>query len=182
MATQQLHLTHSSEDQRREGRSGVATGRRSFLGALLTMGAGAVAAVCSWPLARYIAYPLSSTAADQAWSDLGPLDKFAGSREPVRKLVEIRQVSGWQQTTQQTAVYVTRDASGGLSVLSSTCPHLGCSVAWQPANGKFVCPCHGGCFASDGARISGPPPRNMTELQTKTDNGRLAVRYQPRSA
>jgi menaquinol-cytochrome c reductase iron-sulfur subunit len=177
MATLQLHLTGRNESGQPEPQRCSAPERRSFFGALLTMGAAAVAAVFCWPLARYIAYPVYAITKDEAWMDLGPLDEFASLREPVRKLVQLKEVSGWQQTTQQSAVYVTRGVKNELLVLSSTCPHLGCSVAWQPVSGEFVCPCHGGRFAADGSRISGPPPRNMTVLATKTDNGHLAVRY-----
>jgi menaquinol-cytochrome c reductase iron-sulfur subunit len=180
MATQQLHLTGRNESGQQKLQRCAVPERRSFFGALLTTGAAAVAAVFCWPLARYVAYPVYATTTEEPWMDLGSLDEFASSREPVRKLVQVKEVSGWQQTTQQSAVYVTRDAQNTLVVLSSTCPHLGCSVAWQSASGKFVCPCHGGCFAADGSRISGPPPRNMTVLETKTDNGRLAVRYTSR--
>jgi menaquinol-cytochrome c reductase iron-sulfur subunit len=157
-------------------------GRRSFLGTMLSVGGAAIAGLCTLPLARYIAYPLYAAESDQSWSDLGALDEFASAREPVRKLLEVQQVNGWQQTTQRTAVYVTRDASNQLVALSSVCPHLGCSVAWQEADGKFVCPCHGGCFAADGERISGPPPRGLTVLETRSANGRLSVRHWSRSA
>jgi menaquinol-cytochrome c reductase iron-sulfur subunit len=180
MATQHLHLADRSENGNQELPRCSMPERRSFFGALLTMGAAAAAVVFGWPLARYIAYPVYAMTTESPWMDLGALDEFKSSHEPVRKLVQVKQVSGWQQTTQQSAVYVTRDAQDTLLVLSSTCPHLGCSVAWQPSNGKFVCPCHGGCFAADGSRISGPPPRNLTALETKTDNGRLAVRYSSR--
>jgi menaquinol-cytochrome c reductase iron-sulfur subunit len=180
MATRQLQFAKPElrAEQRLEpgGRE-----RRSFLGKVLTLGGAALAAACVLPLARYIAYPLYASEADDVWSDLGPVDEFASAREPVRKLLEVQQVNGWQQTTQKAAVYVTRDANHALVALSSTCPHLGCSVAWQGASEKFVCPCHGGCFAPNGERLSGPPPRGLTALETKTTNGRLSVRYPPRS-
>lgn len=181
MATQQIPLPDHNENGGLELQRCAAPERRSFVGTLVTMGMAAVAAVLGLPLARYIAYPVYATTTDSPWMDLGALDEFAAAREPAQKLVQVKVVSGWEQTTQQSTVYVTRDAQNRVVVLSSTCPHLGCTVAWQPANGKFVCPCHGGCFAADGSRLSGPPPRNMAVLETKTDNGRLAVRYPPRA-
>ena len=41
--------------------------------------------------------------------------------------------------------------------LSSTCPHLGCQVAWEPQNDRFFCPCHNGIFDPSGRGIGGPP-------------------------
>lgn len=41
--------------------------------------------------------------------------------------------------------------------LSSTCPHLGCIVKWEPHNNRFFCPCHNGVFDPTGKGIAGPP-------------------------
>jgi Rieske Fe-S protein len=41
--------------------------------------------------------------------------------------------------------------------LSSTCPHLGCQVHWEPQNDRFFCPCHNGVFDAQGNAVSGPP-------------------------
>ncbi len=41
--------------------------------------------------------------------------------------------------------------------LSSTCPHLGCQVHWEPGENRFFCPCHNGAFDPDGRAIAGPP-------------------------
>ena len=76
------------------------------------------------------------------------------------------------------SVYVTKGADGKLHVLASVCPHLGCAVGWNETKGRFICPCHNGIFASDGTRISGPPPRNLDELETKVEEGHVKVRYQ----
>lgn len=41
--------------------------------------------------------------------------------------------------------------------LSSTCPHLGCQVDWQPEKNRFFCPCHNGVFDPQGKGTEGPP-------------------------
>ena len=41
--------------------------------------------------------------------------------------------------------------------LSSTCPHLGCQVHWEPHNDRFFCPCHNGTFGPSGKGTGGPP-------------------------
>jgi cytochrome b6-f complex iron-sulfur subunit len=72
--------------------------------------------------------------------------------------------------------------TGGLLALYWKCPHLGCSVPWNPAfqgaqvnfpgtNGWFRCPCHGSTYSRAGVRVFGPAPRPMDtmELTLNTD-------------
>lgn len=52
---------------------------------------------------------------------------------------------------------------------SITCPHLGCSYAWQQGQNFFLCPCHGSEFSVDGAVVRGPaqaPLSNYTFHRT----------------
>ncbi len=49
-----------------------------------------------------------------------------------------------------------RDETGELHVVSATCTHLGCLVAWNEAEGSWDCPCHGSRFDVDGAVLNGP--------------------------
>lgn len=46
--------------------------------------------------------------------------------------------------------------NGKLTSYSITCPHLGCSYAWQSSQNVFACPCHGSQFALDGSVLHGP--------------------------
>lgn len=52
------------------------------------------------------------------------------------------------------AVY--KDEAGISHRLSPICTHLGCTVAWNPAEKTWDCPCHGSRFATDGAVLHGP--------------------------
>ncbi len=45
------------------------------------------------------------------------------------------------------------------SIISNVCMHLGCPV--QASTSGFVCPCHGGSYDANGARIAGPPVRPL---------------------
>ena len=58
-----------------------------------------------------------------------------------------------------------------IRALSATCTHARCTVAWQASSGQFHCPCHRGTFDSQGAVVSGPPPRALDELQIVVENG-----------
>ncbi len=59
------------------------------------------------------------------------------------------------------AIAVARRGASGAAedfvALSSTCPHLGCQVHWEPQNERFFCPCHNGAFDPEGRAIAGPP-------------------------
>jgi len=57
----------------------------------------------------------------------------------------------------------------GLKALSTTCPHLGCKVDWEPDNNRFFCPCHDGFFDVNGNVISGPPPRALDSFKVEVD-------------
>lgn len=152
--------------------------RRSFLGALLALGVSSVGALLSIPLARVSLHPLWRTTTEVHWSDLGAADQFAAIAAPVKALITVEQRDGWRKVLSTKAVYVVRGTDGRPRVLSSVCPHLGCTITWSERQGQFLSPCHNGVFAADGARISGPPPRGMDELETVVDNGMLRVRYQ----
>lgn len=60
--------------------------------------------------------------------------------------------------------------------LSSSCPHLGCQVHWEPQNQRFFCPCHNGVFDPMGQAVAGPPAeagQSLPHYPLKIDNGLL---------
>lgn len=77
--------------------------------------------------------------------------------------------------------------TGGLLALYWKCPHLGCSVPWNPAfNGAsvnfpgiigwFRCPCHGSTYSKAGIRVFGPAPRPMDTMRiTVNADGSVSV-------
>lgn len=58
-----------------------------------------------------------------------------------------------------------RDPSGQLTVLSKKCPHLGCSVQWNPTLKTWDCPCHGSRFDAEGKVVNGPAQRDLEKIQ-----------------
>jgi Rieske Fe-S protein len=54
-----------------------------------------------------------------------------------------------------------RDRTGALRAVSARCTHLGCQVAWNPAEDTWDCPCHGSRFRPDGSVIEGPATRPL---------------------
>ena len=54
--------------------------------------------------------------------------------------------------------------------LSRICTHEGCSVDFDLAQNKLICPCHGATYeAPDGNVISGPTQRNLKKINVKID-------------
>ena len=156
----------------------MADTRRSFLAGLLTLGTSTVAALLAIPLGRFSLDPLWRTTSEVLWSDAGAAGGFASITSPVRVQLRIEQRDGWRKVLSEKPVYVIKAANGRPRVLSAVCPHLGCSIAWNESRSQFVCPCHNGVFAPDGALVSGPPPRGMDELDATIEGDRLKVRYQ----
>ncbi|HEX6030426.1 MAG TPA: Rieske 2Fe-2S domain-containing protein [Tepidiformaceae bacterium] len=77
--------------------------------------------------------------------------------------------------------------TGGLMALYWKCPHLGCSVPWNPTFdggqvafpgvvGWFRCPCHGSTYSRAGIRVFGPSPRPLdTMALTLNPDGSINV-------
>src|SRR5579872_578082 len=132
--------------------------RRTFLGWLLGLGTVAVGTTLSVPLIRFALHPLTGAATETEWADLGGADELASITAPKKIVITVNQVDGWRKVVLEKSVYVTKGSDDKLKVLTSVCPHLGCSVRYNDADKTFACPCHKGSFSSDGKLISGPPP------------------------
>ena len=152
--------------------------RRSFLGVLLGLGSVFVGALLSIPLLRFALFPLLRRTTELKESPVGALTEFSSLNELVMRTIQIEQVDGWRKTISEKVVYVTKDSQGQLRVLTSICPHLGCTVPWNKEKREFICPCHGATFTPDGTRVSGPSLRGMDPLETSVQNGQLLVRFQ----
>jgi Rieske Fe-S protein len=153
-------------------------GRRPFLRWLLGIGTVTVGGILSVPLVRFALHPLTGAATETAWSDLGSVDELSALTAPKKVVITVNQVDGWRKVIQDKSIYIVKGADGKLSVLSSICPHLGCSVRSNDAEKTFACPCHKGVFDGTGKLVSGPPPRNLDELDSRIVDGKLQVRYQ----
>lgn len=74
----------------------------------------------------------------------------------VAEVTEIPSDSGAVIRRGASKVAVYRDPTGALHERSAVCPHLGCIVAWNPAEKTWDCPCHGSRFDKWGDVINGP--------------------------
>ena len=89
-------------------------------------------------------------------------DRFAGAEG--RSLRAVKRGHGMivEHNGRKAAVY--RDESGQATIRSATCTHLGCIVAWNPAERTWDCPCHGSRFRPNGEVISGPAESPLDEI------------------
>ena len=79
-------------------------------------------------------------------------------------------------------IAVARVGSAGSAddflALSSTCPHLGCQVHWEPDEDRFFCPCHNGTFDRLGKATGGPPAaagQSLPRYPLKLEGGLLHI-------
>ncbi len=55
----------------------------------------------------------------------------------------------------------------GVLAIYRVCTHLGCLYAWQAAQDRFICPCHGSQFQKGGHYRAGPAPRSLDAFNLK---------------
>jgi menaquinol-cytochrome c reductase iron-sulfur subunit len=171
-------VTGGTDLSRTDPKSLPSESKRSFLAALLGVGSVFVGALLSVPLIRFALFPLIRRTTELKGSPVGEIGQFTSASEPVMRTIQIEQVDGWRKAISEKAVYITKDSQGNLRVLTSICPHLGCTLPWNKEKKEFICPCHGATFAPDGSRISGPSLRGMDTLETSVENGQLLVQFQ----
>ena len=71
--------------------------------------------------------------------------------------------------------YLARLSGGGFLALDRTCTHLGCTVPWNAASGRFDCPCHASSFDITGAVVGPPAPRPLDRYPVRIENGVVKV-------
>jgi Rieske Fe-S protein len=64
-------------------------------------------------------------------------------------------------------VIVMRIENDQFRVMSLRCPHLGCTVRWDPELQDFMCPCHGSRFDDKGAVTKGPADDSLQQFQSQ---------------
>lgn len=152
-------------------RTGEGIDRRSFIvSAASIAAAGGVAASYGYLgtfLGRFV-YPAQD--APRAWVFVREVSRF-----PRGDSIAFRTPAG-----APVAIARRGDAGGAedFIALSSTCPHLGCQVHWEPQHGRFFCPCHNGTFDPEGKATGGPPfdaGQSLPRYPLKVEKGLLYI-------
>lgn len=90
-------------------------------------------------------------------------DRLAPAASPA--LRAIKRGTGQVIEYDNQKVAAARDDRGVLSLRSAICTHMGCVVAWNPAERTWDCPCHGSRFTPGGTVISGPAEEPLGEVK-----------------
>jgi menaquinol-cytochrome c reductase iron-sulfur subunit len=171
-------VEHENTIQEIDLKNNIVVNRRSFFGALLCVGAAGMSAILAVPVLRFVLYPLYAKSSKGTWSPIGEMGAFSNLSNPILTPLDLKQVDGWREVDSSQTVYVTKNPQGALGVLSSICPHMGCTVAYRQGQNDFYCPCHGSVFKADGTHVSGPSPRGMDPLPHKIEDGKLLVKFE----
>ena len=105
--------------------------------------------------------------------------------EPVRRGPPERFEPGSVTAFPTGRFYLVRLKDGGFLALHRECTHLGCTVPWDAAQGRFACPCHASAFDITGQVLSPPAPRPLDLYAIRIENGVVKVdmrRRVPRTA
>lgn len=71
--------------------------------------------------------------------------------------------------------YIVRLGDGGLLAVYHRCTHLGCTVPWDAAQQKFICPCHSSEFDMQGTVKNPPAPRPLDLFAVSIVDGKVQV-------
>jgi menaquinol-cytochrome c reductase iron-sulfur subunit len=148
--------------------------RRKFLGGIIGVVAGAVAALVGLPAIGFLVSPGLKNQNAAKWLTLGSLSNLTpGVPAPFPFSRKIR--DGWVESTQTGVAYVVTQDGQNVTVFSNNCTHLSCRVNWREDKQGFFCPCHDGLFGLDGRVLAGPPPRPLDRFETKIENGQIQI-------
>ena len=147
--------------------------RRSFLSKLVAAGTALIGAAMAG-LGGAVTVP-KATGSTRRWRAAASMFDLPPTGPLVATLTE-RHADGWQETRKSTVVFLDKEGDE-YRAFSATCTHLGCRVAWVPANHHYKCPCHGGTFSRGGEVVAGPPPHGLTRLPVRLNSttGELEV-------
>lgn len=146
-----------------------ASGRRSFLDALLGIGVVGWMATAIYPVLRYLT-PLQQAGAS------GPIHLTDEEQAKVESESFTIVRSG------STRLIVLKDNESKIHALAAKCTHEGCTVQFVPGEGLVWCACHNAKFDVSGRVVAGPPPRPLATYAVTTDpEGKLIVSVEEQS-
>jgi menaquinol-cytochrome c reductase iron-sulfur subunit len=143
----------------------------------LTVG-GIASAAFGLPALGFAVGPIFERSVSDRFQDVGAEADF-NPQTYVPKVISIQEGTG---EAGKTTVYIRKRGPQDRDKLtypyvaiSTRCAHLGCPVRFVQASERFICPCHGGIYESDGKVAGGPPVRPLDRFETKVAGGRVLV-------
>jgi cytochrome b6-f complex iron-sulfur subunit len=149
-------------------------GRRQFMN-LLTFGTiTGIAAGALYPVVSYF-IPKSAggaggglTAKDKLGNDIVASDFVAAHQPGDRTLAQ--GLKG-----DPTYLIITEDKELSSYGLNAVCTHLGCVVPWNGSENKFICPCHGSQYNSEGKMVRGPAPLSLALVHADVSDDKVIL-------
>ncbi|MGM0843926.1 MAG: FAD-dependent oxidoreductase [Bacillota bacterium] len=80
------------------------------------------------------------------------------------KLDELENGEGGVVTLEGKRAGAYRDDNGDVTVVDTTCTHMGCELGWNNAEKSWDCPCHGSRFSACGDVIEGPAVKPLKKI------------------
>lgn len=102
------------------------------------------------------------------------ISKFIGMRfsyEKVSSLMELAPGDAILAEWEGKKVALYKDEQGKVHALDPVCPHAACLVEWNNAEKSWDCPCHGSRFGPNGALLTGPAHKGLTQIKWEDING-----------
>ena len=147
--------------------------RRKFLIAGIGVISGAIALGVGGASLTSIGSPAVTNKREGKWVEAGnAADLRPGEFNQICITYDAK--DAWLDGKCKQLVYV-KITGEDILALSATCAHLGCNVNYDEQTGGFKCPCHSGAYDATGKNISGPPPRPLTRLAAKIEDGKLKI-------
>jgi Rieske Fe-S protein len=168
-----FHPARNNDNMKNEENESIRADRRTFLSVLPLGVIGVIGASMTVAARQSLEPSATASAADDGWKSLGEVSEMAGE-DPIEKTVAVTCRSGWSKTVEDVSVYVLPHHDN--KVLSSVCPHEGCPIVWEDETKKFLCPCHDSYFSDNGERLTGPAKKDLTEYETRVENGKLQIK------
>jgi menaquinol-cytochrome c reductase iron-sulfur subunit len=161
-----------------EAKNGGDEGRRKLMRVLVSSGGATFACALLAPAAVFVVAPATRAGATgQRWVKTIRLDGLReGEPRKVAVVADARDAWTLSRDVELGAVWLSRHGDEVVA-LSTTCPHLGCSVNETPDGHGFACPCHASTFDAAGHRTGGPSPRDMDSLETRIEAGFVLVDF-----
>jgi len=150
-------------------------GRRQFMNLLTAGAATATALGALYPIVKYFIPPSSGGAGS------GVLAKDAlGKDIELGEFLSAHAVGDrvLAQGLKGDPTYIVVESSSEIADygINAVCTHLGCVVPWNNAEGKFICPCHGSQYNSEGKVVRGPAPLSLALVHAGVnDDGKIAL-------
>jgi len=159
-------------------RGGIMLGRRTFLsrGAVAAAGVVATAALVGIDTAVGHASGSTGVGANHTGTTTSGKKTSLGTKIGSVAAVPVGSALAFTDPSGQPA-FLVHDRSGAFAAFSAICTHAGCTVGFDGANDRFVCPCHGSVYnAATGAVENGPSITPLPSIALAVDGGEIYLK------